>query len=51
MQGYDASRFDPPAPLALVTVKSEPLGIVIPPRRQSRLSCCFSASPFAGNSC
>ena len=29
MQAYDAARFDPPAPLALVTVKSEQLGIVI----------------------
>jgi Retroviral aspartyl protease len=29
MQGYDAERFSPPAPLAVVTVKSEPLGIVI----------------------
>ena len=29
MQAYDAARFDPPAPLALVTVKSEPLGIEI----------------------
>ena len=29
MQAYDASRFDPPAPLALVTVKSDELGIVI----------------------
>ena len=29
MQGYDAARFDPPAPLALVTVKSDQLGIVI----------------------
>jgi hypothetical protein len=29
MQAYDAARFDPPAPLALVTVKSEELGIVI----------------------
>jgi hypothetical protein len=29
MQAYDASRFDPPAPLALVTVKSEQLGITI----------------------
>lgn len=24
MQAYDATRFDPPAPLALVTVKSQP---------------------------
>jgi hypothetical protein len=29
MQLYDAARFDPPAPLALVTVESEQLGIVI----------------------
>jgi hypothetical protein len=29
MQAYDAARFDPPAPLALVTVKSDQLGIVI----------------------
>ncbi len=29
MQAYDAARFDPPAPLALVTVKSEQLGIAI----------------------
>ena len=29
MRAYDAARFDPPAPLALVTVKSEQLGIVI----------------------
>ena len=29
MQGYDAERFSPPAPLAVVTVKSEPLGIVV----------------------
>jgi predicted aspartyl protease len=29
MQAYDAARFDPPAPLALVTVKSEQLGIEI----------------------
>jgi Retroviral aspartyl protease len=29
MQVYDAARFDPPAPLALVTVGSEELGIVI----------------------
>jgi hypothetical protein len=29
MQPYDAARFDPPAPLALVTVKSERLGIMI----------------------
>ncbi len=29
MQEYDAGRFDPPAPLALVIVKSEQLGIVI----------------------
>src|ERR1700684_4270271 len=29
MNPYDAARFDPPAPLALVTVKSERLGIVI----------------------
>ena len=29
MQGYDAARFDPPAPLALVAVKSDQLGIVI----------------------
>ena len=29
MQAYNEARFDPPAPLALVTVKSEELGIVI----------------------
>jgi hypothetical protein len=29
MQAYDGARFDPPAPLALVTVESEELGIVI----------------------
>jgi hypothetical protein len=29
MHPYDAARFDPPAPLALVTIKSEQLGIVI----------------------
>ncbi len=29
MQAYDAARFDPPAPLALVTVKSEQLGRVV----------------------
>ena len=29
MQKYDADRFDPPAPLALVTVKSDQLGIVL----------------------
>ncbi len=29
MPGYDTARFDPPAPLALVTVRSEQLGIVI----------------------
>ena len=29
MPAYDAVRFDPPAPLALVIVKSEQLGIVI----------------------
>jgi hypothetical protein len=29
MPAYDAVQFDPPAPLALVTVKSEQLGIVI----------------------
>jgi predicted DNA-binding antitoxin AbrB/MazE fold protein len=29
MQAYDAARFDPPAPLALVNVRSEQLGIVI----------------------
>src|SRR2546422_60796 len=29
MQAYDVARFDPAAPLALVTVKSEQLGIVI----------------------
>ena len=29
MQPYDASRFDPPAPLATVTVKSHQLGVVI----------------------
>ena len=29
MQAYDAGRFDPPAPLAHVTVKSEHLGIEI----------------------
>jgi hypothetical protein len=29
MQAYDAARFDPPAPLALVTVQSQQPGIVI----------------------
>ena len=29
MHPYDAVRFDPPAPLALVTVRSEQLGIEI----------------------
>ncbi len=29
MQPYDAARFDPAAPLALVTVRSEQLGIQI----------------------
>jgi hypothetical protein len=29
MHPYDAARFDPPAPVALVTMKSERLGIVI----------------------
>jgi predicted aspartyl protease len=29
MQAYNAERFDPPAPLALVTVISERLGMVI----------------------
>src|SRR2546428_5165183 len=29
MQTYDAARFDPPAPLALVTVKSQQPGTVI----------------------
>ena len=29
MQAYDAARFDPPAPLALVTVKSQQAGIMI----------------------
>jgi len=29
MPGYDAARFDPPAPLAFVTVRSEQQGIVI----------------------
>lgn len=29
MQAYDAARFDPPAPLALVTIKSPRLGIDI----------------------
>ena len=29
MQAYDAARFDPPAPLALVSVQSEPPGVVI----------------------
>jgi hypothetical protein len=29
MQAYDGARFDPPAPLALVTVRSEQLGIVV----------------------
>jgi hypothetical protein len=29
MQAYDAARFDPPAPLAYVTVRSEELGVVI----------------------
>jgi hypothetical protein len=27
MQAYDAERFDPPAPIALVTVKLEQLGV------------------------
>lgn len=27
MQSYDAARFDPPAPLALVSVKSEQMGL------------------------
>lgn len=30
MQAYEAGRFDPPAPVALVTVKAEQLGIEIP---------------------
>lgn len=30
MPAYDSVRFDPPAPIALVVVKSEQLGIVIP---------------------
>jgi hypothetical protein len=29
VQAYDAERFDPPAPLALVTVRSELTGVVI----------------------
>jgi hypothetical protein len=29
MQAYDAARFDPPAPLALVSVKSSQLGIEV----------------------
>jgi hypothetical protein len=29
MQAYDDARFDPPAPLALVAVKSDQLGVVI----------------------
>lgn len=29
MQAYDATRFDPPAPLAFVTIKSHQLDIVI----------------------
>lgn len=29
MQEYDAARFDPPAPLAIVVVKSTQLGIVV----------------------
>lgn len=29
MQAYDAAQFDPPAPLAIVTVKSAQLGTVI----------------------
>jgi hypothetical protein len=29
MEAYDAVRFDPPAPIAHVTVKSEQMGIVI----------------------
>jgi hypothetical protein len=29
MQAYDAARFDPPAPLALVTIKSEETGVLI----------------------
>lgn len=30
MQAYEAARFDPPAPLALVVVRSEEFGVVIP---------------------
>src|SRR3954465_4711245 len=30
MPAYDAARFDPPAPLAFVTVKSERVGVEIP---------------------
>ena len=30
MQAYDAARFDPPAPLAMVGVKSEEFGIDLP---------------------
>lgn len=29
MQAYDAARFDPPAPLALVVVRSEQLDLVV----------------------
>jgi hypothetical protein len=29
MQAYDAARFDPPAPVALVVVKSDRLGLVV----------------------
>lgn len=30
MQAYDAERFDPPAPLAFIVVRSEELGIFVP---------------------
>jgi len=29
MQAYDAERFDPPAPIALVTIKSDLLGVEV----------------------
>jgi hypothetical protein len=29
MREYDAERFDSPAPIAMVVVKSKPLGVVI----------------------
>lgn len=30
MQAYDAARFSPPAPIAIVAVRSEQLGIIVP---------------------